>query len=673
MNYSHNIEYYDRVRNLFEKGYAPLYFMEDLDMKLFKKKKRDDIKGENLKRNLTGWQKTVFAVIAIAMAVFHIYVLGFHSISPYYLYNIHTTFALVILFGLNTFSKKSNHEKIVWYDWILIGITLTLGIYLFVNSKEIIYRLGVMPTQTDVIFGAILILLVLEATRRTSGGILPVIAIIFLLYAKYGHNIPGMLGHTSFTWSKIFSFMLGMDAIYGTPISASAKTCFLFLIFSSFLVASGAGDTFIDLAIGAAGKARGGPAKVSVVASSLFGTISGNSVANVLSTGAFTIPMMKRIGYSNVFSGAVEAVASTGGQIMPPIMGAAAFIMATTLGMPYSRIMGAALLPVILYYLAVFLMVDLEAVKNGLHGLSADELPNIKEIIKKRGLHFVPLLVIILALTVFNTSIIRSALLGIVASIIASLISSDANMIKHPKNILTSLEKGANTSVSMVAACACAGIITGVLNLTGTGLKFAGAVIKISGGNLFITMLLTMLVCLVLGMGLPTAAAYIVTSAIAVPAMTQLGVSPLAAHMFCFYFACVSAITPPVALAAYAGAQIAGADAMKVGFTATKLGIVAFVVPYMFVYGEELLGNGAPLSVAIAAVTSIIGVIGLSISLQGWYFNKKKATVPGRILLLVGAFALLVPGTITDLIGIALFVAAFIIDQFIFKNKGGKK
>lgn len=616
------------------------------------------------KRALTGWQSRAVAFVAVFMSVFHIYILGFQSIAPYYLYNIHTALAFIITFALYASHKKSNLTRVAWYDWACILAAVALGVYLFVNMREIIYRVGVLPTTGDVIFGAILILLVLESTRRTCGPILPLLAIFFLLYARFGSLIPGMLGHAGFTWKKIISFMMGMDAIFGVPIQASATVCFLFLVFSAFLLRSGAGNTFIDLAVGAAGKTRGGPAKVSIVASSLFGTISGNSVANVLSTGAFTIPMMKRIGYSGRFAGAVEAVSSTGGQIMPPIMGAAAFILASTLGIPYSRVMGAAILPVALYYLAVFLMVDLEAVKTGLKGLPGDDLPAVWQVLKKNWLHFLPLLVIILCLVAFNTSVIRSALWGIVAAVAATALSKEENMFRHPKNIFLALSDGAKTSVGMVAACACAGIITGVLNLTGTGLKFAGAVIAVSGGNLFITLLLTMLVCLVLGMGLPTAAAYIVTSAIAVPALTSLDVSFLAAHMFCFYFACISAITPPVALAAYAGAQIAKADPMKVGFTATKLGIVAFIVPFMFVYGEELLGTGTVGGVALAVASSTLGVTVLSLGLQGWYFNKKQVSCLSRLFYLIAAGFLIISGLTTDLIGVAALAVGALIDIF---------
>jgi TRAP transporter 4TM/12TM fusion protein len=462
--------------------------------------------------------------------------------------------------------------------------------------------------------------------------------------------------------------MMGMEGIYGVPVQASASICFLFLVFSAFLTKSGAGDTFIDFSIGLTGRTRGGPAKVSIVASSLFGTISGNSVANVLTTGAFTIPMMKKIGYTGRFAGAVEAVASTGGQIVPPVMGAAAFILASNLKIPYSRVMLAAVVPALLYYLAVFCMVDLEAVKMGLKGLSKEETPSVRKILIQKWLHFIPILVIILFLTFMKTSTIRAALWGIVSVLVASLAFKSSNMLTHPKMILESLAEGAKASISMVAACACAGIITGVLNLTGTGLKFAGAVMAVAHGSLPVALVLTMCVSLVLGMGLPTAAAYIVTAAIAAPALVNMGISPLAANMFCFYFACISAITPPVALAAYAGAQLAKANPIKVGITATKLGIVAFIVPYMFVYGEALLFNGALKEIILSMVTSIIGTVVLSIGLQGYTFTKHRVPTVARCAFICSAILLIISGWKTDLAGLLLLIIALVLTKIFGKR-----
>ena len=630
-----------------------------------------DDEHSSYKRQLAGWQMKIVAAIAIIMTVFHVWTLGFYSIPTHMLFTLHAGFALVLGFSIYGVTKKQAKKgKVAWYDAVFAVGAIVITVLQAVYMNEMIMRLGVVVNVMDTIIGIVMVLMVLELTRRSNGPVLPILSVIFILYARYGNVFKGMLGHKGYSWSRIFSFMLTEEAMYGAPIQASARICFLFLVFSAFLMRSGAGNSFIDLSIGAAGKYRGGPAKVAIVSSSLFGTISGNSVANVLSTGAFTIPMMKKIGYSPRFSGAVEAVASTGGQIVPPIMGAAAFILASTLGIPYSRVMGAAIIPAVLYYIAVFLMVDLEAIRINLKGLSANEIPSVKKTLLKKWAHFIPLLALIYCLTIANTSIIRAALIGTTAVILCTVIyKDDNNMILHPMNIVHGLKEGALGSISIIIACACAGIITGVLNLTGTGLKFAGVVISLSNGNLFIALLLTMLVSLILGMGVPTAAAYIVTSAICSPALMQLGVSQLAAHMFCFYFACISAITPPVALAAYAGAQLAGDNPMKVGLTSCKLGIVAFVVPYMFVFGEELLGTGSFGSIALCVGTSILGTIVLSMGLEGITFRRVRLIWPLRLLCIGAAGCLIMPGLTTDLIGIGVFAVILALTYVIGKKQ----
>ncbi|MDY3822829.1 MAG: TRAP transporter permease [Eubacteriales bacterium] len=640
--------------------------------KLFSKKEKriEEEEGASLKRKLAGWQMYAVAAIGIIMSVFHIWTLGFRSIPTHMLFVLHTGFAMVLgfcIYGVN--KKQAGTGKIAWYDLAFVAVAIVTTALQCIYMNEMIPRLGVINNIMDSVIGFLVLIMVMELTRRTNGPVLPILCIIFLFYARFGNIFDGMLGHKGFTWQRIFSFMISEEALFGTPIQASARICFLFLVFSAFLMRSGAGNSFIDLAIGVAGRYRGGPAKVSIVSSSLFGTISGNSVANVLSTGTFTIPMMKRIGYKARFAGAVEAVASTGGQIVPPIMGAAAFILASTIGVPYARVMGAAVIPAVLYYIAVFLMVDLEAVRTGLKGLPSEEVPSVKRVIVEKWSHFIPILALIYCLTIANTSIIRAALIGIAAVILCTVFyKNDQNMITHPMNIVHGLKEGALGAVSIIVACACAGVITGVLSLTGTGLKFAGLVMSLSGGRLLVALALTMLVSLILGMGLPTAAAYIVTAAICAPALTQMGVSQLAAHMFCFYFACISAITPPVALAAYAGAQLAGDNPMRVGFTSCKLGIVAFVVPYMFVYGEELLGSGSFGDVALCIITSIIGVVALSICLEGVTFGCRKINIVERILFLGAAGCLIMPGIKTDIIGAVLIAAAIAMTR-IFKTK----
>lgn len=465
--------------------------------------------------------------------------------------------------------------------------------------------------------------------------------------------------------------MSGMDAIFSVPLGASASFVFLFILFSAFLNASGAGKFFIDFSLGATGSARGGPAKTAVVASALFGTVSGNSTANVVSTGAFTIPLMKKIGYSPRFSGAVESVASTGGQIMPPILGSAAFIMAQLIGVPYmdivkASIIPASIIPALLYFATVFIMIDLEAARLGLKGLPKSSLPQPIEVLKKRGHLMIPLLVLIYVLAIMNASPIKAAIWAIAATLIVSAFRKESRM--GWKAILQSLSKGAESALGMIAACATAGIIIGVLNLTGSGLKFASVVISLSGDSLPIALVLTMLASIILGMGLPTTAAYLITAAVVAPALVQMGVSPMAAHMFVFFFACLSAITPPVALAAFAGAEIAKAKPMEVAVTSVKLGIVAFIVPFKFVYGPTLLWEGSMLKIILTAITALMGTYSLACAIQGWFFGG-TANLFLRLILGLSSLMLIKPGSLTDYLGIGLLLVAIALRVFIFKKQ----
>ena len=453
--------------------------------------------------------------------------------------------------------------------------------------------------------------------------------------------------------------MLSYEAIYSSPMNASATMVFMFMVFGAFLGMSGAGNFFIDLAMSIAGSKRGGPAKVAVISSALFGTVSGNSVANVVSTGSFTIPLMKSIGYRPTFAGAVEATASTGGQIMPPILGSAAFIMAELIGAPYSEIMLASIIPALLYFFTVFMIVDIEAAKNDLVGVERSKLPK-KSYVLKNIYMLLPLVVLTIVLTFMGQSPIRAASWGVITCIVVYVIK---NKKLDVKLIIDAMSEGARSACGMICACGTAGIVVGVLNMTGAGIKFTSFVFDISGGYLFAALVLTMLASLVLGMGLPTSASYIICAAVAAPALIEMGLSPMQSHMFVFYFACISAITPPVAMAAYAGASIAGAKPMAVGFTACKLGICAFIVPYMFCYAPSLLWKGSALEIISVIVSSMIGAVMLSYGLERY---AGCFSVPIGILPAIGligfSMLLIIPGTVTDLIGLAggLFILALI-------------
>lgn len=626
----------------------------------------EEIEDKYLLR-LPSIQKYVLTTMAVFLSLYHIYVLGFKAVNPWVFYNIHLGAAILLILNLYPIRKKDEVilEKIV--NLTLAFLIIFASMYNIIKMDELLQRLGTSPISWDLVAATILVILVLEATRRASGLILPIIAIIFILYAKYGGFLPGILGHRGYNWDRIISFLIGFDAIFSSPISATANFVFLFILFGSFLNASGAGQFFIDFAVAVTGSTRGGPAKAAVFSSALFGTLSGTSVTNVVSTGTFTIPLMKGIGYSPKFAGAVEAVASTGGQIMPPILGAAAFIMAQLTGIPYISIARASILPAILYFLSVYIMVDLEAAKRGLIGLPKKELSNPLHILKERGYLFTPLIVLISVLTIFNKSPNKGALWALLSIIIISLFTR--NSLLNWKKICAALANGAFAAVGIIATCATAGIIIGVMNLTGVGLKFSSFLISISGGNLLISLILTMVACSILGMGLPTAASYVIVAAVMAPALVELGISLMAAHMFVFYYACLSAITPPVALAAFAGAAIANAKPMEVATTAVKIGLIAFIVPFMFVYDETLLWQGGMFNVILSTITAIIGTVVLAYAVQGVAFGEKIGFIL-RSLLCFSSISLIKPGLYTDIIG---FVVVFVIYLVLkFRHNGLK-
>lgn len=523
-------------------------------------------------------------------------------------------------------------------------------IYCITAERGMAYRMGSNPTTADLIAISIILLLLLEGTRRIYGMILPTVAIVFLLYCHFGQYFSGGLGHSGYSWKKTISYMLGYEAVFGSPMNASATMVFLFMVFGAFLTFSGAGPFFIDLAMSLAGSKRGGPAKVAVISSALFGTVSGNSVANVVSTGAFTIPLMKSVGYKPKFAAAVEATASSGGQIMPPILGSAAFIMAELIGAPYSEIMLASIIPALLYFFTVFLMVDIEAAKNNLTGVAKEELPKRKYVLQNLYM-LLPLVVLTIVMTVLNQSAIRAASWGILSCIIVYIIKNRKFSLKE---ILDAMADGAKSACGMICACGTAGIVVGVLNMTGAGIKFASFVVEVANGHRLVALILTMIASLILGMGLPTSASYIICAAVAAPALIDMGLTAIQAHMFVFYFACISAITPPVAMAAYAGATISGSKPMEVGFTACKLGICAFIVPFMFCYAPTLLWKGAAGDIIVTIITALIGATMLSYGLQRYAgcFSLPLGIIPACILI-ASALLMIIPGTVTDLIGIA--------------------
>ena len=621
---------------------------------LFQKKEKtvDDLEleeGGSKKRELTGFWKKYVYVLGIIAVLFHFYVLVIHPISYWRLYLMHILFGMLLVYAIYKPGKKFK-DTVPWYDVLLMLAGIGTVIYCITAERGMAYRMGSNPTTADLIAISIILLLLLEGTRRIYGMILPTVAIVFLLYCHFGQYFSGGLGHSGYSWKKTISYMLGYEAVFGSPMNASATMVFLFMVFGAFLTFSGAGPFFIDLAMSLAGSKRGGPAKVAVISSALFGTVSGNSVANVVSTGAFTIPLMRSVGYKPKFAAAVEATASSGGQIMPPILGSAAFIMAELIGAPYSEIMLASIIPALLYFFTVFLMVDIEAAKNNLTGVAKEELPKRKYVLQNLYM-LLPLVVLTLVMTVLNQSAIRAASWGILSCIIVYIIKNRKFSFKE---IMDAMADGAKSACGMICACGTDGIVVGVLNMTGAGIKFASFVVEVANGHLLVALILTMIASLILGMGLPTSASYIICAAVAAPALIDMGLTAIQAHMFVFYFACISAITPPVAMAAYAGATISGSKPMEVGFTACKLGICAFIVPFMFCYAPTLLWKGAAGDIIVTIITALIGATMLSYGLQRYAgcFSLPLGIIPACILI-ASALLMIIPGAVTDLIGIA--------------------
>ncbi|MGE5577371.1 MAG: TRAP transporter permease [Syntrophothermus sp.] len=610
---------------------------------------------ESAFRRFSGWFARVVALIAIAFSLFQLYTAAFGVLAAQLQRSIHLGFALVLVFILYPV-HRGRRRRMDWWDVALALLGLVVTGYIVWNLNSLLYRAGDY-TRLDMVIGGMAILLVLEATRRVVGLPIVIIAGTFLLYNYFGPYMPGFLQHRGFSVERIISHMyFTTEGIMGIPLGVSSTFIFLFILFGAFLEKTGIGKFFIDLANAVAGGAAGGPAKVAVLTSALEGTVSGSSVANTVGSGSLTIPMMKSLGYRPEFAGAVEAAASTGGQIMPPIMGAAAFLMAEFIGVPYLQIAKSAVLPALLYFAGIWIVVHLEARKTGLRGLNKDELPRFGKIIRERGQLFLPLVGIIYFL-VEGATPIKAALYGIILAVVASLIKKETRM--SFKDLLGALEQGARNALGVAIATAAAGIIVGTVTLSGLGLKMANGLVELAHGQLLPTLFFTMISSLILGMGAPTTANYVITSTIAAPALLKLGVPILAAHMFVFYFGIVADITPPVALAAFAGAGIARANPLKTGVNATKLAIAAFLIPYFFVYAPSLLLINTSLAEALRVIAgALIGMVGVGAAVEGWLLTG--ASAPERILLLAGGLMLIDPGLYTDLAGLVILAGVWL-------------
>ncbi|MPM37100.1 hypothetical protein SDC9_83706 [bioreactor metagenome] len=589
--------------------------------------------AESRYRNLSGLPGKFITLWLVAMSVFHLATAGFVTIPLTIQRAIHLTFAVTAVFILYPATRKGSKVKTPWYDWLLAagGFCVTAYIVVFFND---IARRGADPTNAEIYLGIAAIALLVEAGRRIVGNVLPCLSMIFLAYCYFGNYVPGIFQIRGYSLSRIIQHMyLTPEGIFGLALGVSATFVIVFIIFGAFLSQSGGARFFNELALAMAGGSPGGPAKVAVVASGLLGTISGSSVANVATTGAFTIPLMKKVGYKPYYAGAVEACASTGGQLMPPIMGAGAFIMSEFLGIPYLTIAGAAVIPAFLYYAAIFTNVHIRARKKGLQGLPKDQLPVLRDVMRTDGHLIIPVIVIIATLLMKYTPL-RAGFIGVISVIIVSSLKKNTRM--SFASILKALEEGARGALGVAMACALVGFIVGTSSLTSLGLTISNNVIELAGGNLLLTLIMSMCACIILGMGLPTTANYIVCSTIIAPALVGMSVLPLSAHLFVFYFGIMADITPPVCLAAFTGAGIAGASPSKTGFTATRIAIASFMLPYCFVYNPMLLLQKIIYwELAILVVSAFLGVMMLAGALEGWLFRDLR--IPERIVVGIAA------------------------------------
>ncbi|MEK4485257.1 TRAP transporter permease [Psychrobacillus sp. FSL H8-0484] len=631
---------------------------------------------ESNTRTLSGVLKYVIYIGLMAFSLFQLYTAIFGQFPAQIQRTVHLGFGLVFVFLLFPARRKLSKTKIPFYDFILAAGAILVGSYWTINYHRLVQSLGALEGM-DFFVGLVAIVLVLEAARRAVGLPITIIAILFLVYAYFGRYFPAFMAHRGQSLDNIVNLMFyTTDGILGTPLAVSSTYIFAFLLFGAFLMKTGVGEYFNDLSVAVAGKLIGGPAKVAIFSSALQGTISGSSVANVVTSGAYTIPMMKSLGYKKEFAGAVEASSSTGGQLMPPIMGAAAFLMVEFIGrgVTYWDIAKAAAIPALLYFAGIWIMTHFEAKRLGLRGLTDEQMPDRKEILKK--LYLILPIFLIIVLMMVGVPVIHSALYGILACIVVGMINKETRI--GPLDILDALVDGARTALGVVAATACAGIIVGVVVKTGLGLSLATSLVKLAGGSIILTLFFVMIASLILGMGAPTTANYVITSTIAAPAIIAL-LAPdvpqsavplvvlLSAHFFVFYFGIIADITPPVALAAFAASGISGGDPIKTGIEASKLAIAAFIIPYMVVFSPTLLMIDTTIPEIIWVVfTAMTGMISIGAGIVGFWY--RKVTWIERIFAVGAGLLLIYPEGYSDIAGLIIFAILLTIQYLTREN-----
>lgn len=638
----------------------------------------------DLESNVRKWNNKgivwFFSILAIGYALFHLYI-TFNPLPTLLQRNFHLMFGLAMVFLLYPTFKKQDRTKIPFYDWILFGLSIASCTYLFVVYQDIVTTRGGMASTTDIMMAILTVILVFEAARRVTGWVLPILALLFLMYPFFSHQdwLPRMLLTRPFDLADIFGQLYTKtEGLFSTAIGASVQFIFLFILFGAFLAKSGMGQFFNDLALALAGHKQGGPAKVAVISSAFMGSVNGSAVGNVVSTGAFTIPLMKKIGYDKNFSGAVEASSSIGGQILPPIMGASAFIMAETTGISYGTIALSAIIPALLFFLSSIMQVHYRAGRANLRGLPKADLPQVKKVLKE-GWHLTIPLITLIIMLFSGVPVSYAAFYTIVVTVIVSWFRKHTRM--NVKDILVALETGTRQALSTIIACGVVGIVIGVVNLTGFGATLTSAITSLGAGSLMLTLILTMLASIVLGMGLPSIPAYIITATMAAPALAAFDVPILIAHLFVFYFGIFANITPPVALASFAASGLAGGDPMKTGFISLRLSIAGFIVPFIFVYAPAMLlidPTGLPANatefpfaaipdIIVVLISSSVAVIAISAAVEGYI--KTHLSVITRLILGIGSLLLIVPELITDIIGYTIIIAIYLLNYIQSKKE----
>jgi TRAP transporter 4TM/12TM fusion protein len=598
--------------------------------------------------------------IAIAMALFHLYAAGIRPLPGVQQRTTHLSFALALIFLIFPFRSKSDegketkvsdeHGPLSFFDIALVLLSFFLGVYVFWEWEALSFRTG-MPNFMDNLCSFLGILLVLEATRRVIGWSIVIISAVGFAYVAFGTHLPSYLAHTGFSFEQVINFMFfSTEGILGLPLGISSTVIVVFIIFGSFLLVSGAGSFFIDMGLSLFGKYRGGPAKASVLASCCFGAITGSQVANVTAVGVLTIPLMIRVGYRPIIAASVEALASTGGMLVPPVMGAVAFIIPEMIGGTYWDVCKAAIIPGLLFYTSVYMVVELQAAKYGLHGLPKAELPNIKKVFLERGHMMLSILVLIFCVAGLKMSTPRAGFWAIVTCFVMSQFSSVTRM--NITKLAIAMERGAKASLIVAACCASAGLITGVISLTGLGMRFSDVLISVAGGSMITLLVLTMLSSLIMGLPLPPVTCYLILAVLAAPALIKSGVNPMAAHLFVFFFGALGNISPPVAPTSFAAAGIAGTNPMKTTNLTFLYCLPAFLVPYLYVYANELLLIGSFVSIIITILSSFVGISCMAVTFHGYLFRSLSWIE--RILFLIGGLILVYPNWVADVIGYVL-------------------